>query len=94
MIRLRYSGRRATLASDRLTIYTDARRKVVRMLAEIDAAAGWTEPLRRVAPKLAPSTGLRSPERTNSQVDRWALRGSNPRPSPCKGEMNVLVGAS
>jgi hypothetical protein len=25
------------------------------------------------------------------QVDPWALRDSNPRPSPCKGEMNMQV---
>ena len=25
------------------------------------------------------------------QVSRWALRGSNPQPSPCKGEEEVLV---
>ena len=24
-------------------------------------------------------------------LSRWALRGSNPRPSPCKGEEEVLV---
>ena len=27
------------------------------------------------------------------QRKRWALRGSNPRPSPCKGEMNLQVRA-
>jgi hypothetical protein len=28
------------------------------------------------------------------RVYRWALRGSNPRPSPCKGKANVQFGGS
>ena len=41
----------------------------------------------------APESGLQRPAAFVPGISRWALRVSNPRPSPCKGEANLQVSA-
>jgi hypothetical protein len=44
-----------------------------------------------LASELASTTASRTGPHAKPQVKRWALRDSNPRPSPCKGEAVAQV---